>query len=189
MVSLAQIWLPIVLGAVGVFIASSILHMALHKIWHGTDYHGFSNEDEVRAAIRKGSGKPGMYMLPWCPPEKMKEPATLAKFTEGPVGFLILRKSGSFNMGKSLGLWFVFCLLVSLFAGYLGSATLAAGTEASQVFRVTATAAVMGFALGSLPNHIWWGEPAGSTLKNLIDGIIYGCIVGALYAWLWPHAA
>jgi hypothetical protein len=176
MVSLLQLWLPILLGALGAFVASSILHMVLNKVWHGTDYHGFTNEDEVRAAIRKGSGEPGMYMLPWCPPEKMKDPATLAKFTEGPVGFLILRTPGGF------------CLLVSLFTAYLASATLAAGTDGMQVFRVTATAAVMGFALGSLPNHIWWGEPARSTLKNVIDGIIYGCIVAAMYAWLWPHA-
>lgn len=188
MVSLAQLWMPIVLGAVGAFIASSILHMAIHKIWHGKDYHGFTNEDEVRAAIRKGSSQAGMYMLPFCPPEKMKDPATLAKFNEGPVGFLILRTPGGFNMGKSLGLWFGFCLLVSLFTGYLASATLAAGTDAMQVFRIASTAGVMGFALGSLPNHIWWGEPAPSTLKNIVDGIIYGCIVGAMYAWLWPHA-
>jgi len=108
MVSLMQLWLPILLGAAGAFIASSILHMALHKIWHGTDYHGFTNEDEVRAAIRKGSGAPGMYMLPFCPPEKMKDPATVAKFNEGPVGMLILRKPGGFGMGKSLGMWFGF---------------------------------------------------------------------------------
>jgi hypothetical protein len=188
MVSLLQLWLPILLGAVGAFIASSILHMVLQNLWHGKDYHGFSNEDEVRAAIRKGSSTPGMYMLPFCPPEKMKDPSTLAKFTEGPVGVLILRAAGSFNMGKSLGLWFGFCLLVSLFTGYLAASTLAAGTEAMQVFRITSTAAVMGFALGSLPNHIWWGEPAGATLKNLVDGLIYGCIVGAMFAWLWPHA-
>ena len=186
MVSLVQIWLPILLGAVGVFVASSIIHMAL-QFWHRSDYHGFSNEDEVRAAIRKGSSQPGMYMLPWCPPEKMKDPATLAKFTEGPVGLLTLRPAGPFSMGRSLGLWFLFCLLVSLFAGYLGSATLAAGTAGMQVFRVTATAGVMGFAFSSLPNHIWWGEPARSMLKNVIDGIIYACVVGAMYAWLWPH--
>src|ERR1700733_15255301 len=141
MVTLVQLWLPILLSAVGVFIASSILHMALHKIWHGADYHGFSNEDDVRAAIRKGSGKPGMYMLPFCPPEKMKDPAVVAKFAEGPVGMVILRQSGSFNMGKSLGLWFGFCLLVTIFAGYIGGSTLAPGTEGMQVFRVTATAA------------------------------------------------
>ena len=187
MVSLAQIWLPIVLGAVGAFVASSILHMVL-QFWHRPDYHGFSNEDEVRAAIRKGSSQPGMYMVPWCPPEKMKDPAVLAKFSEGPVGLFILRAPGPMGMGKSLGLWFGFCLLISLFAGYLGSATLAAGTDGMQVFRVTTTAAVMGFALGALPNHIWWGEPGRATAKMVIDGIVYACIVGAMFAWLWPHA-
>ena len=188
MVSLAQIWLPILLGAVGAFIASSILHMVL-QAWHRPDYHGFSNEEEVRAAIRKGSGVPGMYMLPWCPPEKMKDPEMLAKFKEGPVGLFILRAPGGFGMGKSLGLWFVFCLLMSLFAGYLACVTLPMGAAGMQVFRVTATAAVMGFALGSLPNHIWWGEPARATLKMVIDGIVYACIVGGMCAWLWPHAS
>ncbi len=188
MVSLTQLWLPILLGAVGAFIASSILHMVLQNLWHGKDYHGFSNEDEVRAAIRKGSSTPGMYMLPFCPPEKMKDPATLAKFTEGPVGMLILRQSGSFNMGKSLGMWFAFCLLVAIFAGYIGGSTLSPGTDGMQVFRVTAVAAFMGFGFGSLPNHIWWGEPLSSTAKNLVDGLIYACVTGAVFMWLWPHA-
>ena len=63
MVSLLQLWLPILLGAVGAFIASSILHMVL-QAWHRPDYHELSNEDEVRAAIRKGKPATGMYLLP-----------------------------------------------------------------------------------------------------------------------------
>jgi hypothetical protein len=186
MVSLAQLWLPILLGAVGAFIASSILHMLL-QFWHRPDYHNFSNEDEVRAAIRKSNPKPGMYMLPWCPPEKMKDPATCAKFTEGPVGLLVLRPNGPFNMGKSLGLWFGFCLLLAIFAGYIAGATVEAGAAPGQVFRVVTTAAFMGFGLGVLPNHIWWGETLISTAKNLVDGIIYAVVTGALFMWLWPH--
>jgi len=77
---------------------------------------------------------------------------------------------------------------VTLFAAYIASSTLAAGTDGMQVFRVTATAGMMGFALGSLPNHIWWGESGRSTLKNLIDGVIYACIVGGILAGMWPHA-
>ncbi len=188
MIPLLQLWLPILTGAVGAFIASSILHMVLQG-WHRPDYHGFSNEDEVRAAMRKGSPVPGMYMIPWCPPEKMKDPATLAKFTEGPVAFAILRPNGMFNMGKSLGMWFGFCLLVAIFANYIGGSTLAAGTESMQVFRVTAVAAFMGFGLGALPNCIWWGEPLRATAKDLIDGAVYALIVGAMATWLWPHAA
>lgn len=187
MVSLVQLWLPIVLGAVGAFIASSILHMVFQG-WHRPDYHGFPNEDEVRSAIRKSNPVPGMYMLPWCPPEKMKDPATLAKFTEGPVGMLVLRASGAFNMGKSLGMWFGFCLLVAIFSGYVAGATLGPGTDGMQVFRVTATAAFMGFGFGALPNHIWWGETFRSTAKNLVDGVVYAAVTAAVFMWLWPHA-
>ncbi|MGH8398737.1 MAG: hypothetical protein ACRETA_10910, partial [Gammaproteobacteria bacterium] len=64
MISLAHLWLPILLSAVGVFIASSIVHIAL-KFWHMPDYHGFTNEDEVGTAIRKGNPVPGMYMMPY----------------------------------------------------------------------------------------------------------------------------
>ena len=60
MVSLMQLWLPILLSAVAVFIVSSIVHMVLK--WHASDYHGFSNEDEILAAIRKGNPSPGIYM-------------------------------------------------------------------------------------------------------------------------------
>ena len=54
MVSLMQLWLPILLSAVFVFIASALINMVL-SFWHRADYHGFSNEDEVRAALRKVS--------------------------------------------------------------------------------------------------------------------------------------
>ena len=80
-----------------------------------------------------------------------------------------------------------FCLLVTIFAGYIGGSTLAPGTEGMQVFRVTATAAFMGFGFGALPNHIWWGESFSSTAKNLVDGIVYAVVTAAVFMWLWPH--
>jgi len=188
MVSLAQLWLPILLGAVGAFIASSILHMML-KFWHRPDYHGFSNEDEVRGAINKGKPQPGLYILPYCLPEQMKDPAAIAKFAEGPVGFMILRRAGMPGIGKSLGLWFGFCLLVAIFAAYLAGASLPAGAMPGQVFRIAATSAFMAFSFGSLPQAIWWGNPLRATLKDMIDGLVYALIVGAVLAYMWPHAA
>lgn len=73
MVSLAQLWLPILLTGIFVFIASSIVHMAL-KFWHQPDYYGLPNETEVGGAIRKGNRAPGMYLLPYCKMEDMKNP-------------------------------------------------------------------------------------------------------------------
>ncbi|HTI96837.1 MAG TPA: hypothetical protein VL425_10060 [Rudaea sp.] len=185
MVSLAQLWLPILLSGVFVFIASSILHMLL-KFWHMPDYHGFANEDEVRAAVRKGNPTPGMYMLPWCKMEEMKQPAAQARFTEGPVAFIILRASGMPNMGKSLGSWFVFCLIVALFAGYIAIHALPVAAPYLHVFQIVGTAAFMGFAFGALPMAIWWGQPWGAVAKDMIDGLIYASITAGTFGCFWP---
>jgi hypothetical protein len=186
MVSLVQLWLPILLSAVLVFFASALFNMVL-KFWHRPDYGKLSNEDDVRAAIRNGTPAPGMYPIPYCAPDDMKNPAVQQKFVEGPVAFLMLRPNGPMSMGGSLGTWFVFCLLVSLFAGYLGGATVASGTEPSAVFRVIAVAALLGHAFGPIPNGIWWGHPWKSVIKYVVDGIVYALIVGAVFAWLWPR--
>lgn len=185
MISLTQLWLPILLSAVGIFFASSVLHMAL-KFWHLPDYRRLSNEEEVGAAIRQGEAGPGMYMLPYCDMEEMKKEGTMEKFERGPVGMLILRSNGAPSIGASMAQWFVFCLAVSLFAGYLAAATLGAGSGAAPVFRVAGTAAFLAFGLGALPAGIWWGQPWTSVGKHVIDGAIYALIIGALFAWLWP---
>lgn len=185
--SLLQLWLPIVLSAVGVFVASSILHMVL-KFWHLPDYKAFSNEDEVAATLRKSVSGPGIYMLPFCSPENAKLPETKRKFDEGPVAIAFVRGNGMVSMGKTLAQWFVFCLVVSLFVAYVAGATLAAGADATQVFRIAGTVAFVAYAFGVIPYGIWWGQPWKSIFKDVIDGLIYGLITGATFAWLWPAA-
>ena len=48
---MAQLWLPILLSAVFVFIASALINMLL-KFWHSPDYRGFANEDEIAGEQR-----------------------------------------------------------------------------------------------------------------------------------------
>lgn len=186
MVSLLSLWLPILLSAVGVFIVSGILHMAL-KFWHMSDYRGFSNDDEVRDAIRRGNPPaPGMYTLPLCKREDMNKPETLEKFKQGPVGMMFLRANGMPSMGASLAQWFLACLLVSIVCAHLAASTLASGASGKLIFHVTGLIAFLAYAFGSLPAGIWYGQPWKSVFKDLIDGLIYGLITGALFAWLWP---
>jgi hypothetical protein len=185
MVSLVQLWLPILLSAVFVFFASSILNMVL-KFWHTPDYHGFSNEDEVGAAIRKGNPAPGMYALPYCTPDAMKKPEMQEKFKTGPLGMVALRQAGSMNMGASLGQWFVFCLLVSILCALLAAHTIDAGAVQTHVFKVLLLVAFMGYTVGSLPNAIWWGHPWVVTIKHAVDGLIYALITAATFACFWP---
>jgi hypothetical protein len=186
MVSLVQLWLPILLSAVFVFFASSALNMLL-KFWHVPDYRGFSNEDEVGAAIRKGNAVAGMYMIPYCSSGALKNPETQEKFKHGPVGTIFLRQPGPMSMGASLGQWLLFCLLVSFLCACLASSVLATAAPFAPVFHLVALGAFMAHALGSLPNGIWWGHPWRSVFKYMIDGLMYALIVAATFAWLWPH--
>jgi hypothetical protein len=187
MISFAHLWLPILLSAIGVFIASSILHMLL-KFWHGSDYAAFSNEDEVRAAIRHGSPTPGIYALPHCTMESMKTPEGKEKFATGPVGLVILRANGMPAIGGFLALWFVYSLVVSYLCAMLAGMTLTVDTDLHRVFHVVALAAFLAYALRSVPAGIWEGHPWKAVAKDVVDGLIYAIVTAAVFAWLWPTA-
>ena len=57
MVSLTALWLPILLSAVIVFVASSIIHMVLG--YHKSDYRPLPNEPAVLDALRAAGVTPG----------------------------------------------------------------------------------------------------------------------------------
>ena len=91
MLSLASLWLPILLAAVAVFFTSSLVHMVFK--WHNADYRPLANEDEVREVIRRSNPTPGQYVVPYCVDGKdMQKPGVQQKFIDGPVGFLLLCK-------------------------------------------------------------------------------------------------
>lgn len=185
MTSLAQLWLPILLSAVLVFIASSVVHMLLQ--WHKSDYKGFANEDEVRAALGKHTA-PGMYLVPYCADMKqMGSPEMQAKFNEGPVVKVLLRAGSVPSMGKPLAQWFVFCLLVSLFCACIGGHSLALGTVYMNVFCLIGMTAFMGYGFYTIPHGIWWGQPWGAVFKDLLDGLIYALVTAGTFGWLWPR--
>jgi hypothetical protein len=182
-----QLWAPIVLSAFLVFVGSSLIHMVLK--WHNSDYHKLSNEDEVRAAIRKGGPAPGQYVLPYCmDPKERTSPETQQKYVEGPVGMVFLMPSGLPNMGPALGKWFVFNLVASFFVAYVTSRTLPPGTEYLKVFQIAGSVGFVSYSLGNIPSAIWLGKPWSVTIKDLVDGLIYGLLIAGTFGWLWPHA-
>jgi len=185
MVSLAALWLPIVLSAVIVFVASSIMHMVLP--YHRSDYQQLPEEEKVLAALRGVGLKRGLYHFPYCTHKEMKLPATVEKFKQGPVGLLTVFPSGPVNLPKYLVQWFVFCLVIGFFVGYLTGHTVAEGAPYLKVFRVAGTAAFLGYGLGNLSNGIWKGQPWSNTIKEMFDGLIYGLLTAGTFGWLWPR--
>ena len=90
-------------------------------------------------------------------------------------------------MGKFLGLWFAYCLLISLFVAYLTGRTVAPGTHYPAVFRVAGSVAFMSYSLGPLVNVIWKGQPWSNVLKESFDGLIYALLTAGTFGWLWPR--
>lgn len=186
MISLAQLWLPILLSAVLVFAASSLIHMVFK--WHAADFHGLANEDEVRAAIRAASPAPGQYLVPYCSDMKdMQKPEMQQKYKDGPIALLTLRQPGAPGIGQPLALWFLLNLAIAVLAGYLASRTLPPGASFLAVCRVVSIVTFMAYACGGLQLAIWMGKPWRSAAMDLVDAFIYGLASAAAFAWLWPR--
>jgi hypothetical protein len=184
-VPITALWLPILLSAVIVFVASSILHMLLPI--HKSDYRKLPDEDKVLETLRATGVTPGReYRFPFCSMKDMKSPATQEKFKRGPVGVLTIIPSGVPNIGKNLAQWFLYSVVVSIFAAYLTGRTRMPGTEYLEVFRVAGCTAFLGYSVALAQNAIWRGETWVVTLKHVFDGLIYGLLTGGTFGWLWP---
>jgi len=184
-VPLTALWLPIVLSAVIVFVASSIIHMVLG--YHRSDYKQLPDEERVLPGLRAANLPRGRYHFPFCTHKDMKSPENQEKFKRGPVGFLVIYPPGFPPMGKFLSLWFVFCLLISIFVAYLTGRTLAPGTDYLHVFQIAGTAAFMAYGLSRFSDAIWKGQGWSMTIKEIIDGLIYALLTAGTFGWLWPH--
>jgi hypothetical protein len=92
MVPLAALWLPILLSAIIVFVASSVMHMLLP--YHKGDYRQLPEEDKLLTALRGAGLTRGLYAFPFCTHKDMKSPAIVEKYKPGPVGMMTLFPSG-----------------------------------------------------------------------------------------------
>ncbi len=62
MVPVMSLWIPIILSAVFVFVASSIIHMVFR--YHRTDFGQVPREPEVMDSLRGFAIPPGDYIIP-----------------------------------------------------------------------------------------------------------------------------
>ena len=184
--ALLALWLPILLSAVVVFVISSLVHMVLK--WHSNDYQTLPNEDAIRTAIRAGNPAPGRYVMPHCKDMKdMAGEAMKQKYTEGPVGHLTLLPNGMPNMGKYLGMWFLWSLVISVVVAYL--ATKVYGLDhfqARSAAKFVGAVTFIAHGFGTITESIWTGRPWSQSVKYLLDAAFYAVGSAAVFLWLWP---
>ena len=186
MTSLSALWLPILLSAVFVFVASSVVHMVLP--WHKGDYRQVPEEKRLMDALRPLGVPPGDYMVPR--PANMKDmrtPEFAEKVKAGPVMVVTVMPIGKMSIGTSLAYWFVYSIVVGFFAAYVAAAALPPGTAYPRVFQLVGTTAFVGYALALWQMSIWYRRSWGTTIRSTIDGLAYALLTAGVFGWLWPR--
>lgn len=184
---LTELWLPILLSAVFVFVASSLVHMVFG--YHKSDYRELPGEEKIGEAFRAQQVPPGDYVMPFCTSMKdLAEPGMVEKYQTGPVGLITLKAPGPISMNRELFQWFLYTILVGTCVAYVAWITVAPGADYMHVMRIVGTVATLVYGLGHMPNSIWKGSAWSTSIKFLIDGVIYGLLTGGTFGWLWPGA-
>ena len=185
MTPLTALWLPILVSAIFVFIASAIIHMALR--YHDSDYRVLPDEAAFRTNVGPLAIPPGDYMVPRAATTaEMKSPEFQEKIRTGPIMICTVLPNGEWTMGRSLALWFVYLLIIGTFAAYITGRALAPGANYLEVFRFSGATAFIAYATGIWQMWIWYRRSLGTTIRSTIDSLIYALLTAGTFGWLWP---
>jgi hypothetical protein len=185
MVPLASLWLPILVSAVACFVASSIIHMFLG--YHQADYRKVPQEDAVMEALRKFGIPPGDYHMPRpASRNDLRSPEFQEKAKRGP-NVMMTVMTGDFAMGKRFGGWFVYLIVVGIFAAYIAGHALGPGAPSRAVFRFVGAAAFAAYGLALWQLSIWYERSWGTTLRSNLDALIYAVITAGIFVAMWPR--
>ncbi len=182
MLAIPSLWLPIVLSAALVWIASALVWTVLpHR---RKEYRRLPDEDAARSALR---ASPGEYAVPYAgDAAAMKDPEHLRKMEEGPVAYVRVVPSGRPDMARPMIVSFLYYLVIGVVVAYLTSRTLDPGTHYLAVFRVAGAVAWTAHFFAAVPESIWFGKPWTSTAKLFVESLVYGLLTGGIFGSFWP---
>ena len=178
--------LPIGISTVAVFVLSMIIHMSP---WHHGDFVRLPDEDGVMRALRPFNLPPNDYAVPHPGSgDYMKSPEYDAKRVAGPVMFLTVVPSGPWNVGKLMGTWFLFVLVVAAcVAFFVGTIVPPAGGR-HLVFHHVAVITFLSYAMGGAPLSIWYNRKWSTTFKYAVDALLFALATGVIFSMMWPRA-
>lgn len=181
MISLVELWLPVLLSGVAVFICGFLSWLVFPH--HKKDWVSLENEDAFFGAIKDLGIKPGEYMFPWC--HGIEKEVAHQRYGAGPWGtFYLQDKQPKFV--RNLLLTLAFDLFVGVLVAYVASMTLDVGTDSMKVFRVVSVCAFMAHCMGLFPHYVFTSRRMPAIFAAFLDGLVYALVTGGIFAWLWP---
>jgi hypothetical protein len=179
-----------VLGAIAMFIWSSVAHMAL-PLGHAGIHNGLPNEENVLPALQTSLGdKAGLYLFPGSGagdnPTREQEKEAMAHYPEklaaNPSGLLMYHPIGArtLNLGKLLMVEFATELLEAILAVFLLAQTRIAsfGGRVGFVFVVGIVAAIA----TNVSYWNWYGFPGVYTAAYMLIQIVGFLCIGLVAA-------
>jgi len=183
-VELVDLWLPIVVSTVVVFVASSIVWMAMPH--HKADMKAIKDEGPINRALGEMKLAPGGYYIPNCgDKEKMKSGEFKDRWKNGPWAFLVI-PAGAPSFPLNLAVTFIEFLVVSVVIAYIASVTTPADAEYLSVFRVVGAAGVLAYVLGTIHHEFFQMKTVRHVVFCAFDGVVYALLTAGIFAWLWP---
>jgi Flp pilus assembly protein TadB len=185
MVPIMSLWLPILLSAVFVFIVSFVIHTVLQ--YHNSDFKKVPDEEKALEWFRSVAIPPGEYLMPRAESMKqMNSPEFREKLAKYPGVMFTIWHSGRPSMGKSLALWFLYSVVIGIFAAYVAGRALGPGAPYRSVFRFVGVTAFACYAVAEWHEWIWFKRSTGRVIKNTLDGLVYALVTAGTFGWLWP---
>ena len=119
MMSLMELWLPILLSTILIFVASAVMWMVMPH--HRTDWQSMPNGERVQELLK--GVPPGQYIYPGLmEPEERKDKEAQKRYQAG-MGFVIVREP-KIEMGKQMGSSVLHSLVVCTLVAYLAASTI-----------------------------------------------------------------
>jgi hypothetical protein len=184
--SLASLWLPILASGIALFFASWAFHMVFPH--HKGEWMRLPDENATMRELASDKIPPGQYCFPYpsCPKDMQSE-SFKAKMQAGPCGNLTISKSAP-NMGLNMLCTVVFFLIANAVIAYLAGMVLPPVSQPDdrwKIFRFVGTAGILTYGTANILNGIWFSR---KMIADIVDGIAYGLLTGAIFAALWPAA-
>ena len=183
---LIDLWLPILIGTFVLFMLSFIFWAVLPH--HFGDHKKVPNEDALMDFLRSQNIPAGNYIYP-CPDKASEQHSkeNVEKYTTGPRGLLDVYEMPNMplNMAKTIGYFFVSVTTIG-YITHVACQPGAAEVDFMRVFRVAGTISILTYATSNVLHRVWFRKRVWT---EILDGVVYGLVLGLIFASFWKYAA